>query len=278
MKPFLKWVGGKTQLLPELRARIPPRWNPETDLYVEPFLGGGALFFDLEPKQSILADINTSLIVTYLAICRRLPEVWMELVEWRDRYRRSPQETYFEARQAYNAEEEKRGIRLAALFLFLNKACFNGLYRVNRKGEFNVPWCKNPDVGFQTFDHLAMCSAALKGSKLLTSDFDKLLVDTDLHGVLIYCDPPYAPVSKTSNFTGYASGGFGSYDQDRLIVTASMWRDAGAHVILSQAADGGLIDKYRQCGFTCDRVQARRAVNSKGSKRGPVDECIIYGG
>jgi DNA adenine methylase len=275
-RPPIKWAGGKTQLLPLLLERIPSTWNPETDLYVEPFVGGGALFFALQPKNAILNDANAELMNTCQELRDQPEEVITALQRFQENYRRAPELYYYEIR---GAGQICGAIGNAARFIFLNKAGFNGLYRVNKAGQFNVPWGKNPKVTICDADNLRLCSAALRGAILRSEDVlgqESPLRGCDPSKTLIYCDPPYVPVSKTSNFTAYTAAGFAYADQLRLLARAVEWRAAGAHVILSQAADESLIEQYQRCGFKCDQVQARRAVNSKGTGRGCVSEYIIY--
>jgi DNA adenine methylase len=280
--PFLKWAGGKTQLLPELRKRIPKTWNPETDLYVEPFVGAGALFWDLQPKHAILNDANEELFIAWLAFDRLyVADLFVELKVLRESYARDPEGTYYRWREL-QIDPAHIGAR-AARTIFLNKTGFNGLYRVNAAGKFNVPWGHNLKANVFDEEGLHACAQFLNGGatdvlgNLEHGDFASVRLYPK-PGMLIYCDPPYSPISKTSNFTAYTAGGFKYVDQLRLVVWAAWLRDCGAHVILSQAADEILIDQYRRCGFKCDLVQARRNVNSKGAKRGPVGEYIIYGG
>ena len=279
-RPFLKWAGGKTQLLPELLKRIPSTWNPQTDLYVEPFVGAGALFWELQPEHALLGDALDILIVTWTAIKFCLPSVLAGLRALAESYKREPKATYYEVRDEFNAQ----GLVCmpAAKLIFFNKTGFNGLYRTNSQGAFNVPWGKDPNAGIVDEGNLTACSDFLRRIDLnvVGGDFVEVINSCDtasLSGSLVYCDPPYIPVSKTSNFTSYTADGFTYADQLRLIQYAVWLRDQGAHVILSHAADEVLIENYRRCGFKCDLVSARRAINSKGSKRGPVGEYIIHG-
>jgi len=274
-RPFLKWVGGKTQLLPELIARIPKAWNRETDLYVEPFLGGGALFWELQPKRAWLGDANEELYNAWLSLnaC-----YFDELLEWLGDlargYQENPEGVYqYQRRLALSREDVARR---AARTIFLNKTCFNGLYRVNREGHFNTPWGKNPKACVLDRSNLRACSEFLRLIELNLGrgDFAEF---HSCRGAFYYFDPPYIPVSKTSSFTAYTTAGFTYYDQLRLATHAYWLRNCGNHVMLSQAADELLVDQYRRLGFTCDLVPARRNVNSKGDKRGRVGEYIIYG-
>lgn len=277
-KPFLKWAGGKTQLLPKLLKRIPQSWNPETDWYVEPFVGAGALFWELQPRQAALNDINEELYTTWLAFDPLyVSEFFHALRDLREPYAIDPEGTYYRWR-ALKVRPGDIGVR-AARMVFLNKAGFNGLYRVNKSGEFNVPWGRNPEANFFDEGNLRACAQFLNGgatdtiANLSCVDFESAHVPT---GALWYADPPYTPISKTSNFTSYTADGFSYADQLRLLVHAIRLKAAGIHVLLSQAADESLIDQYRHCGFTCDFVEARRAINSKGGGRGPIGEYIIY--
>jgi DNA adenine methylase len=278
-RPFLKWAGGKTQLLPELLKRIPKTWNRETDFYVEPFVGAGALFWELQPAHAILNDANEELYIAWLALeACYIKEFFTVLGALRGYYAARPEETYYEWR-ALKVKPDYIGMR-AARTVFLNKAGFNGLYRVNADGGFNVPWGRNPKANIFDEENLAACAEFLRGADLVfhRGDFADALPAAPPPGTLVYCDPPYVPVSKTSNFTTYTAGGFPYVDQLRLVQYAVWLRDCGCHVMLSQAADEILIDQYRRCGFKCDLVSARRNVNSKAGKRGPVGEYIIHGG
>lgn len=277
-KPFLRWAGGKQQLFPELRKRIPETWNRETDLYIEPFLGGGALFWELQPKTAVLIDSNQALIETYKRLRDDIDGVLGCLKAAEEMYLRTPKDSYASIRTNFNAGIAKGcfGAAQAAAFILLNKTCFNGLYRVNADGAFNTPWGHRQTTGLPSEEQLRACAAALGNITLHANDFAVVPLGPGLKGALIYADPPYASTSKTSDFTAYTAGGFPYVDQLRLAIWADTWRSQGAHVILSQAADEILIDQYRRLGFKCDKVAARRNINSKGSKRGPVGEYIIY--
>lgn len=275
-RPFLKWAGGKSALAPQIIERIPTIWDRKTDLYVEPFVGAGAVFFALQPKRALLNDANVDLMNAWGAV-QYLPDGLTDALERRCvDYRENPEQIYYAIRSgSYGAST---ALGEAANFIFLNKTCFNGLYRVNANGDFNVPWGKNPNVNFPTLEHLQCCSAVLQGAQLLAEDFaaPAFLNAFDPKGALIYCDPPYVPVSKTANFTSYTADGFPYVAQLHLVVQAAYWRGCGAHVILSQAAEESLIEQYRRVGFRADLVRVNRSINSKGDKRAPVGEYIIY--
>ena len=284
-RPFLKSAGGKSALAQQIIERFPADWDHEKDLYVEPFLGGGAVFFALQPVRALLYDANADLVNAFWSVQNIVEGVIQELDGLVAGYRASkdPKGWYLDAREVLNSRRGAEHER-AALYIFVNKTCFNGLYRVNSKGLFNTPWGHNPKAGFPSADHLRACSALLnsKWVQIKEAPFGMLPSRTGwapwghMGKVVVYADPPYMPTSKTSDFTAYTADGFTYADQLRLLVRAVEWRNQGAHVILSQAADESLIDQYRRCGFTCDLVQARRNINSKGSRRGPVGEYILY--
>lgn len=271
-RPFIRWAGGKTYLLPEIKKRIPSAWNPETDLYVEPFLGAGALFWGLNSRRAYLNDYNAELITTYCQVRSNYIELEAMLCDCEVEYATAPELYYYQMRALKPARDQPA--LTAARFIFLNKTCFNGLYRVNRGGEFNVPWNGKARVSLFDPATLKECCSRLQTATLTVADFANMSFDPK--GALIYCDPPYIPISKTSNFTSYTADGFTYYDQLRLAVWAADMRDAGAHIALSQAAYEPLIDQYRHLGFTCDLVQVPRRVNSQGTGRGLVGEYLIY--
>jgi DNA adenine methylase len=279
-RPFLKWAGGKTKLLTKLRARIPSSWDPSRDHYHEPFLGAGALYFSLLPTHAHLSDANADLVIAWQAVRNDVDGVVAELVRWRDAYVKDPETTYYAVRLL---SPEKLGLaERAARLIFLNKACFNGLYRVNKKGIFNVPWGKNPKAGILDEVNLRNCARALSqgDGEIECRDFSKSGAvkkrESVKAGALVYFDPPYAPVSKTSNFTSFTVDKFGRAEQVRLVEVAAKIAERGAHVIVSQSADEALINLYREKGFACDLVYAPRGINSVGTGRGMVGEYIIH--
>jgi DNA adenine methylase len=276
--PFLKWAGSKRASVEAIRAHFPPSWNPEIDLYIEPFVGGGAMFFALQPKNAVLCDANERLIRTYCGIRDNVEGVLARLHDLERDHARFGEKAYYQIRDEFS--DNCAAVEIASDFIFLNTAGFNGLYRVNKENKINVPWGKNPKVALCDPENLRLCSAALRAARLMYGDFDDAVgifeVDNKLEGALIYCDPPYAPVSKTANFTKYTAGGFTYADQIRLLAKAVDWRRQGAHVVLSQAADPMLVEQYVRCGFQYEVLQARRNVNSKGGARGLVDEVVFF--
>lgn len=274
-RPFLKWAGGKTQLLPELLVRIPRSWDRERDAYYEPFMGGAALFWALLPRRAHLGDACDELVGTYAAVRDHWSDMVRDcLVEIEREYRVDPEATYYRVRE--RDVSPAPGWR-AARAIFLNKAGFNGLYRVNKAGKFNVPWGKNPRASIVDEANLDACSKILRGEDVVLSSADfEVVAGGAPAGSLAYFDPPYFPSSRTSNFTSYTVDGFCYHDHLRLLLLASSLRDRGVHVLVTEAADEKLIDQYRRCGFQCDLVRARRSVSSRGDGRGAVGEYVVY--
>lgn len=265
--PFLKWVGGKRKLLPTLLPLLPV--GVERMRHVEPFLGGGAMFFSRAPRGAALSDVNSDLIETYRAV-RDLPDV--VLGRLRVLARDHDEATYYAVRGAFNARSEESGPWRAAQFIYLNKTCFNGLFRVNRKGEFNVPAGKYTNPAIADADALLVASACLRGVSLRCAPFEVALRDVG-EGDFVYLDPPYAPVSDTSNFTSYTQGGFAGVDQVRLAAMFRFLDRRGAKVMLSNS-DVPLTRKLYS-GYTVDVIQAARSINSDASKRGAVNELVV---
>lgn len=269
--PIVKWVGGKTKLLPELRSRLPETWNR----YFEPFVGGGALFFALEPKVAVLGDMNKALVGTYRAVARDVDAVIVRLAEHKAMHG-SDENYYYGVRATWNAGDvDDASAERAAMFLYLNKTCFNGLWRVNKQGGNNVP--KGDYANPRIYDEIALraASAVLGRADLRVSSFQDVVVEAE-PGDLAYFDPPYDPVSKTANFTSYTKDGFGREHQERLASVARGLVDRGVQVVLSNHDTPFIRSLYQ--GFRIDTVRCPRAINSKGDKRGAVDEVIICGG
>jgi DNA adenine methylase len=275
-RPFLKWAGGKTQLLPEIRARIPKSFGR----YYEPFVGGGAVFFDLASRtpdlfQAVLSDDNPRLVRAYLSVRDDIDALVNDLRGWEKAYlAESPEGRlafFMNVRHLVNTSETPREI--AAAFIFLNKTCFNGLHRVNGKGDFNVPHGRYEKPVLCDEENLRACSVALRGVRIRHAPFHESLYDVRA-GDFVYADPPYWPVSKTSSFTGYAKGGFGPEPQGQLRDLARRLKDEHVHVLLSNADVPEVRELYEE-GFTVERVEASRAINSKGGSRGKVGELLI---
>ncbi len=261
-RPFIKWAGGKRQLLPSLLQHAPPK----PPRYFEPFIGGGALFFALRPKRAVLADVNARLIRTYKGVQNDVEEVIRLLRS----YPHNP--TFFYRFREENIDKGSDA-EVAAWFIYLNKTGFNGLYRVNRDNRFNVPFGRYANPNICDEPTLRACSKALAGTELLVEDFEKVVVKAK-RGDFVYFDPPYAPLSTTSSFTSYTSSGFGEAEQTRLRDTAKKLKKRGVRVLLSNSSAPFVRNLYAD-GFDLIEVLATRVVNSKATARGAIVELLI---
>jgi DNA adenine methylase len=261
-KPFIKWAGGKRQLLPHLARHVPPRYGT----YHEPFVGGGALFFHLRPQAAVLSDSNERLIRAYRGIKESPAKVIGLLGAYR--YERS-----FHLAMRRMDIDGRSDAEVAAWFIYLNRTSYNGLYRVNSKNRFNVPFGRYANPTICHPDNLMACAAALENAELRLEDFAQVL-GRARRGDFVYFDPPYVPLSSTSSFTSYTSGGFGEADQIRLRDTAKELKRRGVHVLLSNSASPFVRELY--AGFSRREVGAFRMVNSKTSGRGKIAELLIW--
>lgn len=267
-RPFLKWAGGKTQLIDQLLLRLPYSFA----VYHEPFLGGGALFFALFRKKkitrAILSDINPELIDTYIAIRDHVREVISLLADFPHN-----EQFYYEIRAR---DPWKMGLsERAARMIYLNKTGYNGLYRVNQKGQFNVPFGRYKSPDYCNVENLMAVSLALRDVDLLVSPFDDVLKRAK-GGDFVYFDPPYAPISRTANFTSYHSSGFSDDDQRRLCDVCQQLAEALVSVMVSNSNAPIIKTLYtRSRGFYVGEVLANRAINSNASRRGKLTELII---
>jgi DNA adenine methylase len=267
--PVIKWVGGKTKLLPALTARMPDRF----ERYYEPFCGGAALFFRVAPARAVLADSNPDLIGLYTCLTRDVAGVIRKLEHHRTAHSEAH---YYATRTRWNDRELSwTSADRAATFIYLNKTCFNGLWRVNRSGAFNVPIGRYTDPPICVPDALRAASSLLHRATLRCSDYQTAVADAH-RGDFIYFDPPYDPVTSTANFTSYTAGAFGHDDQRALADTARALVARGCRVMLSNSDTSFIRSIYK--GFQIDRVKCSRAINSNASKRGEVDEVIVTGG
>lgn len=295
-KPFFKWAGGKTQLLHEFDARFPENLKSGTlNRYVEPFIGGGAVFFFVMQlfsfRESVICDANEELVLTYQVIKKDVEPLIILLQDFQSRYNAlneaGQKELFLEIRSELNAERsefdfasyEASWVRRASQLLFLNKTCFNGLFRVNSSGEFNVPFGKYRNPGIVNEHNLRMASALLKNTTILHGDFSRCLEYIDNH-TFVYLDPPYRPLSKSSSFTSYSRDGFSDQDQVRLRDFFDAVDKIGATVMLSNSdprnedpTDHFFDDLYEK--YRIERVMAKRTINSNGEKRGAISEIIV---
>lgn len=275
--PFIKWAGGKGQLVATIKELLPKKIRG----YYEPFLGGGAMFFALAAEKrfehAVINDWNKELVDTYRVV-RDFPDELIAHLRARETsYEQSPKCMYEAWRNPdpVMAETMSGPIQRAGRFIFLNKAGFNGLYRVNRKGVFNVPWGKKPKV--KTFDeaNISACAAALNGSISIRHGNYFNAIEDAREGDVVYFDPPYVPLNATSDFTSYTSDKFGMNDQGRLAVLFKQLADRGVAVILSNSDTPVVRALY--AGWERVEVQVKRAINSKGTGRGAVGELLIVG-
>ena len=266
-KPFIRWVGGKSKLLPELLKLVPETFGT----HHEPFLGSGALFFALQPPRAILSDANNRLTCTFGAIQRDLDLVLSSLRVYAEMYAKHGAPFYLHARGADLDAMESH--ELAALFIFLNKTGFNGLWRVNASGKYNVPageFKRPPTVCDEPC--LRACSKALAGATIVNSDF-RAVEERAVAGDLAYFDPPYIPVSKTSDFTNYTADGFKHSDQIALRDLALRLKRRGVHVLLSNSDTPVTRELYT--GFELHATSRGGGMNSDTAKRGRVGELLI---
>ncbi len=273
--PFLKWAGGKAQLAEVILGVFPTR----AESYFEPFLGGGAMFFATmlrrpDLRTIVLGDANWELIDCYKVV-RDFPEELIGALQYReDGYNSAPDPKAFYEHWKAQDPRELDPITRASRTILLNKTGFNGLFRTNLEGKFNVPWSKKKTARIFDEDNIRACSTALQPVQLRAGDFTKAVREARA-GDIVYFDPPYLPVSKTANFTSYTEARFTVDDQYRLLALFRELVDKGVKVILSNADLPEVRSMY--AGFEIQAIKARRVINSKGSQRGPVGEVLIIG-
>ncbi|MBK8987952.1 MAG: DNA adenine methylase [Chloroflexi bacterium] len=263
--PFLKWAGGKQRLIAQYRPYFPPPGSIRH--YYEPFIGSAAVYFHWQPRPAILADRNEQLIEVYKMVQRDVTAVIAALQP----HHNDP--GYYYAVRAQDPGQLTPAERAARL-IFLNKTCYNGLYRENSRGEFNVPFGRYKRPKICDVDRLRAAAAALQPVTLVAADFAWVL-DTAVSGDFIYFDPPYAPLTATSSFTSYHKHGFDAADQSRLAQTIEELTGRGCKVMLSNSSAPLIYDLYGRSPYRLIEIQARRAINSKGNGRGPVKELLI---
>jgi DNA adenine methylase len=296
-KPFLKWAGGKKQLLSELELNFPPYIleTKEIDLYVEPFVGGGALFFYLlsnySVKKSIINDINQDLMLTYKVIklfpeelIKKLDKIqtqYLKLnIEDRKKYFYEELRTpYNQLKVDYEREDKQTWTDKAALLIALNKTCFNGLYRQNSKGEFNVPVGRYKNPRILNEENLRDVSKLLQDTETLCGSYDAIEIP-DSKKAFVYFDPPYRPLSTTSSFTKYSKGDFNDRDQEALAKYFRKLDKKGHYLLLSNSDPTNIdendlfFDKLYE-GYRIQRILAKRFINSDSSKRKAIREVLI---
>jgi DNA adenine methylase len=288
-KPFLKWAGGKTQLISEIEKNLPIDISKEKFTYIEPFVGSGAVLFWVlsnftNLQKAVINDINNDLINTYKTIASRPKELISILEILQNEFHglegqdEAKKEYYYSKRDLYNKKQEEQSGQ-AALFIFLNRTCFNGLYRVNRKNEYNVPIgsYKRPTICDR--ENILAVSEALQKVKIICGDYEETLSHAD-NKTLFYFDPPYKPLSQTSSFNSYAKYDFDDNEQIRLKNFCNKLNTLNYNWILSNsdvkganANDNFFDDLYSD--FTIQRVDARRSINANPEKRGSLKELLI---
>jgi len=265
--PILKWAGGKRSRIPDITELFPSDYKERT--YHEPFIGSGAVFFHITPKQGSINDIVTRLINFYNVV-RDKPE---ELISQAQQYPHE-KDIFYKLRDHFN-HGNLTDIEEAALLLYFNKTAFNGLYRVNSKGEFNVPFGRYKNPTIVPKDRIRAASKVLKNVEILNKDFSYVLEYSE-PGDLCYFDPPYAPVSDTAYFTSYSSKGFSFQEQIRLRDVCVELDRKGVFFILSNSYVDPIIEIYQEIdSFKMFTVQAKRAISSKASTRGPINEILV---
>lgn len=270
-KPFVKWVGGKRRVIPNLISEMPE----EFEHYYEPFIGGGALFFHLRSLNVLadhkitIADANLRLIRTYRAIRDDVDGV----IERLEQHHKRNSKEYFYQTRGSEVDRYKRDADVAAWFIYLNKTAFNGLYRVNKKNRFNAPFGKYKNPNICDRKNLLACHEALQTVEILHGCFDyssKTAITSDF----VYFDPPYVPISVSSSFTSYTKDGFGSLEQILLRDHALRLKEKGVRVMLSNAEHPFVRELYED-SFDIASILVGRAINCKGNKRGSVGEVVI---
>lgn len=268
MIPFVKWAGGKRQLLPQIKERMPKKYN----CYYEPFVGGGAVIFELLPEHAVINDINLALINTYRQICR-FPELFLELVYKLDREMWADGKAYFYSmREHYNDKliQLEYDVELAALFVFLNKHCFNGLYRVNRRGLFNVPYNNSRRLSVDE-NMILKISEYLQGVTIIDGDFETAC-ETAAEGDFVFLDSPYAPLNPTS-FESYTKEGFDYENHKRLAKLYGKLTNKGCYCMLTNHNTDLIHELYGKQNYKIDIVSVKRMINSDASNR--VGEEVI---
>lgn len=274
VRPFLKWAGGKRQLLPEIVKYVPKMTSKHT--YYEPFIGGGALLFQLQPPKAVINDSNKELINCYKVIKDSLDELMEELSK--NKYSNS-ETSYYEMRDLDRSTKKYASlseVEKAARIIYLNKTCYNGLFRVNSQGQFNVPFGRYKNPNFLDDAVLIAVNKYLNSNDitLLNQDFAEAVKDANT-GDFVYLDPPYDPVSQTASFTGYDVNGFNRDEQERLKEEFDALHKKGCKVMLSNSCTDFIMDLYKDYQDTIIKVRATRSINSNALKRGRVDEVLV---
>lgn len=273
IKPIMKWVGGKRELIPELKKRIPSSFDIKKNTYYEPFIGGGALLFDILPYHGVINDANEELINLYKVVKDDVESLIDEVSSYP-----YDKDFYYSIRGLDRQEdycESFSNVERAARTLYLNKTCFNGLYRVNKKGQFNTPFGRYSNPTICNDSALRDVSRYFNSNdvSIMSGDFSQC-VESACEGDFVYLDPPYVPLSKTSSFTSYTSKDFTHIDQERIKSVVDELDKRGVYVLMSNSSSPDILDLYSS-DYTIETVKAARKVNSKAQKRNKIDEFLI---
>lgn len=269
VSPILKWVGGKRQLLDCIEPLI-----PKHTMYYEPFIGGGAVLFSRQPDKAVINDSNEELINVYLTI-KEEPE---QLIKKLQEHREQSCEDYFYAIRALDRDrkafDKMTNVERAARIIYLNKTCYNGLFRVNNSGEFNSPWGKyqNPNITNETTIYALNSYFNKANITIMCGDYREALAGIK-KGSFVYLDPPYMPISSSSSFTGYTAGGFGEEEQIALKKQCDLLTSKGVKFLLSNSCCPFIEDLYQD--YIIEHVSAKRAINANPEKRGAVEEVLV---
>ncbi len=290
VRPFLKWAGGKTQLLPEIRKRFPSGLTTGgIKRYIEPFVGSGAVFFDVAQtcplQEYLLLDANPDLVTAYRAIQAHVQELIDRLTDVEQHYHslslNNQRDYFYQTRDMFNERKQQQegSTERAAQLLFLNKTCFNGLFRVNSRGLFNVPFGQYSRPTICNTQNLLLVSRVLQHAEIRAADFESCETFVD-DTTFVYFDPPYRPLGGTAHFTSYAASTFDDREQQRLAAFFRNLDARGGKLMLSNSdpknktPDDDFFERA-YAKFTIERVKARRTINSNATRRGPINELII---
>lgn len=270
ISPIVKWVGGKRQLL----ADIMPLIDRNCSTYVEPFVGGGAVFFELQPKKAIINDYNSELINVYTTV-RDFPE---QLIKKLEEHKNKNSEEYFYELRAFDRKSEYASmsrVEKAARTIYLNKTCYNGLYRVNAAGQFNSPYGKYKNPNIVNATTIKAMSKYLQNPQIKIKEGDYRDALKGLRkGAFVYLDPPYMPISSSSSFTGYTENGFSYEQQVELKKECDKLREKGIAFLQSNSDCQEIRELYKE--YDIKTVQAKRTINSNANKRSEISEVLIY--
>lgn len=271
-RPFLKWVGGKGRVIPQLEKFFPETYNN----FYEPFVGGGAVFFDLNIKKATINDINANLIGLYINIRDNLEPLIGLLTDLQSQYHdldeTAQKDLFYQLRDEYNSIKDTTSLRKSSLLVFLNKTCFNGMYRENQSGEYNVPFGKHRKPTICDDTNLRYVSKTLQNTSILSGSYINAVKDAK-NGDFIYLDPPYYPLNSTSSFTSYSEGDFVEQDQVNLKELVDDLTKRGCKVMVSNSYVPFIRNLYKD--YRQEVIHVGRAINAVGSGRGKIKEIVI---